>query len=65
MYKNLLLTQKETKLLLEIINQIDYCRQSNLKSERNNIHIIKRNLLGLIPTKNYPNKCKMGNKPTY
>lgn len=52
MYKTVLLTQKEIKLLLDILEQ----NSSNIDSDNSqNIHIIKRHLIGLIPTENNQN----------
>lgn len=58
MYKTVLLTQKEIMLLLDIINQkAGYDNPNNLT----NTHIIKRNLMGLIPTKNTEKEKSLGN----
>lgn len=58
MYKTVLLTQKEIVLLLDIINQKEGYDSPN---NRTNTHIIKRNLMGLIPTKNNENVKSLGN----
>ena len=58
MYKTVLLTQKEIVLLLDIINQKEGYDSPN---NRTNTHIIKRNLMGLIPTKNKENVKSLGN----
>lgn len=58
MYKTVLLTQKEIVLLLDIINQKEGYDSPN---NRTNTHIIKRNLMGLISTKNNENVKSLGN----
>jgi len=58
MYKTVLLTQKEIMLLLDIINQKE---GYNSPDNQTNTHIIKRNLMGLIPTKNNKNAKSLGN----
>lgn len=52
MYKKLLLTVPESKVLVELIDRIS--NQDNDFVDHNgvNLHIIKRHLLGLIPTEN-------------
>ena len=52
MYKKLLLTVPESKVLVELIDHIS--SQDNEFTHQNgvNLHIIKRHLLGLIPTEN-------------
>lgn len=58
MYKTVLLTQKEIMLLLDIIDQKEGYDSPNNKT---NTHIIKRNLMGLIPTKSPEKEKSLGN----
>jgi hypothetical protein len=62
MYKTVLLTHKEIMLLLDIINhKMDGNSGDNLVNQTNNIHIVKRHLMGLIPTKNNEKLESLGN----
>jgi len=62
MYKTVLLTHKEIMLLLDIINhKMDGNSGDSLVNQTNNIHIVKRHLMGLIPTKNNEKLESLGN----
>ena len=52
MYKTVLLTQNEIKLLLDMIENRTNYRSGNEDNDSINLHIIKRHLMGLIPTEN-------------
>lgn len=52
MYKTVLLTQNEIKLLLDVIENRTNYRSANEENNTQNLHIIKRHLMGLIPTEN-------------
>ena len=45
------MTNKESLVLLKMINQIRSDNSDLYRKEKANIHIIKRHLLGTIPTK--------------
>jgi hypothetical protein len=51
MYKQILLTEQETNLLLKTIDFFQTNQSENLK-EINNLHIIKRHLMGTKPIQN-------------
>lgn len=51
MYRSVLLTDKESLVLLKMIDQIKSDNTDLYRKEETNIHIIKRHLLGTIPTK--------------
>lgn len=51
MYRAVLLTDKESLVLLKMIDQIKSDNSDLYRKEEANIHIIKRHLLGTIPTK--------------
>lgn len=52
MYKTVLLTQNEIRLLLDVIENRTNYRSGDDGSNAQNLHIIKRHLMGLIPTEN-------------
>ena len=62
MYKNVLLTTNEIKLLHSIIDQYLYANSSHANSPNaKNLHIINRNLIGLISHKNSTKTTNYGN----
>ncbi len=53
MYKSILLTESEIKLLRKVLHTHLHSNQIDIKhQEIKNLHIIDRALLGRIPTKN-------------
>jgi len=50
MYSSVLLTEKESLVLLKMIDQMRVDNTDLYRKEEINIHIIKRHLLGMIPT---------------
>ena len=60
MYKNVLLTENEIKVLYKVLDH--HFNRSFIDTDAEdmkNLHIIKRTLLGMIPTNN-TNKHEMG-----
>jgi hypothetical protein len=62
MYKNVLLTTNEIKLLHSIIDQYLYSNSAHINSPNaKNLHIINRNLIGLISHKKDTKTTNNGN----
>ena len=51
MYSSVLLTSQESRILINIIDYIQVQNADLYNKEQINLHIIKRHLLGAIPTK--------------
>lgn len=64
MYSTVLLTEKESLVLLKMIDQIRLNNTDLYKKEETNIHIIKRHLLGTIPTNSVNKSIMNGELPT-
>lgn len=64
MYSTVLLTEKESLVLLKMIDQMRLDNTDLYKKEETNIHIIKRHLLGTIPTNSVNKSIMNGKLPT-
>jgi len=64
MYRTVLLTDKESLILLKMIDQMMVNNTDLYRKEETNIHIIKRHLLGTIPTNSVNKSIMNGKLPT-